>query len=141
MTSRSSSERRSGGCLCGQVRYSAPLTPLTTAVCHCRDCQKQAGSALSILAVFPRDQVSFEGKISCFEGRGSSGNAVLRNFCGECGSPIYSDSDVMADRGIIAIKAGTLDDVSDLKPSAQYWVSNRHDWLPLAEDTVLKDRE
>ena len=95
--------RRSGGCLCGQVRYTAPAQPLATAVCYCRDCQKQAGSALSILAVFPRDAVQFDGAISCYHGQGTSGNVVLRNFCGQCGSPIYSDSDVMAERGGIAI--------------------------------------
>ena len=133
--------RRSGGCLCGQVRYTAPAQPLATAVCYCRDCQKQAGSALSILAVFPRDAVQFDGAISCYHGQGTSGNVVLRNFCGQCGSPIYSDSDVMAERGIIAIKAGTLDDVSDLHPTVQYWTDSRQTWLPLAEGGVIKSRE
>ncbi len=133
--------RRAGGCLCGQVRYSAPAEPLNTAVCHCRDCQKQAGSALSILAVFPRDAVQFEGTISCYRGQGSSGKAVLRHFCGQCGSPIYSDSDAMAERGIIAIKAGTLDEVSDLQPTVQYWASSRQTWLPLPDGRSVKNRE
>ena len=38
---------------------------------------------------------------------GSSGNAVHRIFCSECGSPIAHDPDVAPD--IIAMKAGTLD--------------------------------
>lgn len=135
------SETRSGGCLCGQVRYTAPARPLTTAVCHCRDCQKQAGSALSVLAVFPRDAVKFEGTISCYEGQGTSGAAVLRNFCGQCGSPIFSDSETMAQRGIIAIKAGTLDEVSDLEPSVHYWTSSRQSWVDLPEGVNLKERE
>lgn len=136
-----SNDRRSGGCLCGQVRYTAPSLPLTTAVCHCRDCQKQAGSALSILAVFPRATVLFTGEISCFHGRGSSGKAVLRNFCGQCGSPIYSDSDAMTERGIIAIKAGTLDDISDLRPDVHYWVDSKQPWLELTDGAVRKNRE
>ena len=137
----SAAARRTGGCLCGQVRYSAPAEPLKTAVCHCRDCQKQAGSALSILAVFPRGEVRFEGRISCFHGQGSSGKAVLRHFCVDCGSPIYSDSDAMAERGIIAIKAGTLDEVTDLQPTVHYWASSRQAWLPLPDGGVIKSRE
>ena len=133
--------RRAGGCLCGQVRYTAPAQPLNTAVCHCRDCQKQAGRALSILAVFPRGEVRFEGTIACFHGTGTSGKTVLRHFCGQCGSPIYSDSDAMAERGIIAIKAGTLDEVTDLQPTAHYWASSRQAWLPLPGDGLIKSRE
>ena len=38
-----------GGCLCGAVRYEIEGDPLLSAVCHCRNCQKQAGSAMSVL--------------------------------------------------------------------------------------------
>lgn len=38
-----------GGCLCGAVRYRIEGDPLLTAVCHCRNCQRQAGSAMSVL--------------------------------------------------------------------------------------------
>ena len=38
-----------GGCLCGQVRYTANAEPAFTGVCHCKNCQKQAGSAFSIV--------------------------------------------------------------------------------------------
>jgi hypothetical protein len=30
-----------GGCLCGQVRYSANTEPAFVGVCHCKNCQKQ----------------------------------------------------------------------------------------------------
>src|SRR3974390_745785 len=36
-----------GGCLCGQIRYSANAEPVLLAVCHCKNCQKQAGTAFS----------------------------------------------------------------------------------------------
>ena len=38
-----------GGCLCGQVRYSANTEPAFVGVCHCRNCQKQTGTAFSVL--------------------------------------------------------------------------------------------
>ena len=35
-----------GGCACGQMRYEALLkTRCSVHCCHCRDCQRQTGSA------------------------------------------------------------------------------------------------
>src|SRR5260370_24713374 len=34
-----------GGCACGAVRYRLTAPPLIVHACHCRDCQKQSGSA------------------------------------------------------------------------------------------------
>jgi hypothetical protein len=39
-----------GGCLCGQVRYSANAEPAFVGVCHCTHCQKQTGTAFSVLS-------------------------------------------------------------------------------------------
>jgi len=43
-----------GGCLCGAVRYESEAEPVLTAVCHCRDCQKQTSSAFSVLVALPK---------------------------------------------------------------------------------------
>ena len=37
-----------GGCLCGQLRYTANTEPVFSAVCHCKTCQKQSGTAFNI---------------------------------------------------------------------------------------------
>jgi hypothetical protein len=39
--------KRSGGCLCGTVRYTLDCEPVMLALCHCTHCQKQSGSAFS----------------------------------------------------------------------------------------------
>ena len=36
---------RTGGCLCGAVRYESAGEPLFSLLCHCGDCQHQSGSA------------------------------------------------------------------------------------------------
>lgn len=57
-----------------------------------------------------------KGPTKSWAGTGSSGKAVHRVFCSECGSPIAHDPDAAPD--IIAIKAGTLDSAikKTLKP-------------------------
>lgn len=125
--------RRTGGCLCGDVRYSVPAQAMQAAVCHCRNCQKQAGTAFSVIVVYRRDDVTFNGTPSVFEDHGDSGQPVWRHFCGRCGSPLYSDSPAARDQGVIYLKAGTLDDVSDLSPSLHVWTRSKQPWLTLPD--------
>jgi len=42
-----------GSCLCGAIRYEIDNAPALTGVCHCKNCQRQAGSACSTLAGVP----------------------------------------------------------------------------------------
>jgi hypothetical protein len=51
--------------------------------------------------------LTINGPTKSFAKNGSSGQAVHRIFCSECGSPIAHDPE--AAPPIIAIKAGTLD--------------------------------
>ena len=103
---------KTGGCLCGQVRYEAMTAPLMSGVCHCKNCQKQAGTAFSTLAAFQKADVDFVGELKLYQDSDTdTGNTVNRYFCGQCGSPIYSE--VPAQPGMAFIKAGTLDDTDD----------------------------
>jgi hypothetical protein len=121
--------KRSGGCLCGAVRYEAAWPPVATAVCHCKNCQKQAGSALSVIAVLPRDGLSVTGTLTTYEDTADSGNPVYRRFCGRCGSPVISDTPGAEAQGIIFLKAGTLDEASDLVPTLHYWKNSAQSWF------------
>jgi hypothetical protein len=96
-----------GGCLCGQVRYSANADPAIVAVCHCKNCQKQTGTAFSVLVGVPKTAISVQGNLKTFHDTGDRGQPVDRNFCPVCGSPIISDVAVMPD--LRFIKAGTLE--------------------------------
>ena len=79
-----------GGCLCGQVRYSANADPAFVGVCHCKHCQKQTGTAFSVIVGIPKSALSVQGQLKAFHDTGESGQAVDRNFCPECGSPIFT---------------------------------------------------
>ena len=58
---------KTGGCLCGQVRYEATTAPLMSGVCHCKNCQKQAGTAFSTLAAFQKSDVDFVGELALYQ--------------------------------------------------------------------------
>ena len=42
-----------GGCLCGAVRYECTGEPVFSLLCHCRDCQRQSGSAYAAAVRVP----------------------------------------------------------------------------------------
>ncbi|MEN3950480.1 GFA family protein [Iodidimonas sp. SYSU 1G8] len=132
---------RTGGCLCGSVRYTLAADPPAVVVCHCRNCQKQAGSALSVVAVFARPALTLTGTTKVYEDRGTSGQAVYRTFCPACGSPVLTDTPQAKEQGIIFIKAGTLDDVSDLNPTAHYWTGSAQPWFTIPEGAAAFHRE
>lgn len=117
-----------GGCLCGGVRYAVYGRPWLTALCHCEDCQKQSGSAFSILVAVEREGLWIEGEtLSAFESVGASGWPVTREFCSGCGSPILSEVSITPD--LVWIKAGTLDDRSWLRPQMNIWCDSAQPWV------------
>src|SRR5260370_42045497 len=117
-----------GGCLCGKIRYSAEADPVFTAVCHCRNCQKQAGTAYSIIVAVPAPTLSVTGPLTTFNDTGDSGKPVHRKCCPDCGSPITTDVDAVP--GMVFIKAGTLDETSWLKPTMEIYCSSAQGWIP-----------
>jgi len=123
-----------GGCLCGQVRYALAAEPLGQAVCHCRNCQRQGGSAFSVLLVARADAFALEGQPARYADTGDSGGAVDRWFCPACGSPIYSA--LPASPGQVFIKAGTLDDPSILAPRVHVWCDSAWPWTAIPDGAV-----
>ena len=94
-----------GGCLCGAVRYGTTAEPLTSTVCHCRDCQRFTGSALAALVYVPKETLTIEGKIKTFTSPGGSGKPMLRHFCPECGSTIAQEPGTRP--GLVVLHVGT----------------------------------
>jgi hypothetical protein len=121
-----------GRCLCGQIQYSANADPAIIAVCHCKNCQKQTGTAFSLIVGIPRSTLSIQGRLKTFCDTGDSGQVVERNFCPECGSPIISNVAVMPE--LTFIKAGTLDDTSWLNPKMHIYCDSAQHWSLVPED-------
>ena len=131
---------RTGRCLCGAVTYALDGDPIATAVCHCSHCQRQSGSAFSVNVIALEGQLSVSGTLGTYEETGESGDDVFvrRRFCGSCGSPIVSE---MVKTGLIAVKAGTLDERDEVAPTVEVWCVDRQPWVDLPGIAVSMDRE
>ena len=115
-----------GGCMCGDIKYDVEGDSSMTGICHCPDCKRQTGSAFSTIVGVGVDQIVVEGTPRIYETKGLSGEGVLRHFCGNCGSPLYSVVNSMP--GVAFIKAGTLDDTSWLVPTIEFFCDNADTW-------------
>lgn len=128
-----------GRCLCGSVSYSSQAEPIFTAVCHCRDCQRQTGTAFSVIVGVPASEFELRGELSSHATVGADhGLETQRRFCPSCGSPVVSESGGLPD--IVIIKAGTLDDPSWLEPQLEVWGSSAQPWVPQAEGRPRLER-
>ena len=119
-----------GGCQCGQVRYELDGEILALFVCHCRDCQRQSGSAFGMSLVVPGESFHLTaGHLKTFEVIAESGRIKTCAFCPECGVRIYNTTGSRK-----SIKAGTLDDPTRLRPDAHYWTKRKQNWVVLPPD-------
>jgi hypothetical protein len=132
---------QTGRCLCGQISYELSGDVIATAVCHCDHCQRQSGGAFSVNLIAMENQLDVSGELTTFEDRGENDDAVYvyRRFCGSCGSPIYSA--MIEPAGLIAVKAGTLDDKSAVAPNVEAWCEHKQPWVDLPGIAVSMDRE
>jgi len=119
-----------GGCLCGKVRYSADVDPVFTGLCHCRNCQKESGSAFAIVVAVPQPALSVQGELKTYTDQGDSGQAMFRRFCPECGSTVMEEAAAMP--GILMLTVGTLDDPSWVKPGMQIYCDSAQPWVQLS---------
>src|SRR5438045_8697245 len=90
---------RTGGCLCGAVRYSVRGDPVHVVRCHCAGCRKESGSAFSVYAHWPAEAFEMSGEIASYDGRG---------FCSRCGSRVLDTTD--RSDALIEIRIGSLDE-------------------------------
>ena len=123
-------EPRDGGCQCGRIRYRIDGEPLDFVVCHCTDCRRQSSSAFGMSLFVPTGAfVLTSGILKSFAVTCDSGRIKTCTFCGDCGSRITHQTRPEA----LSVKAGTLDDPSDLVPSAHYWTKRKLPWVVIPD--------
>ena len=118
---------RTGGCLCGAVRYESAGEPLFSLQCHCRDCQRSSGTAYIAAMRVPAAGFRItRGAPKRYLSRSESGNEIARVFCGDCGSPLYVQVSTRPD--IVGLRVGTLDDSSQFRAEADIFTKSAQPW-------------
>jgi len=117
---------RTGGCLCGAVRFEASGPPNWVAYCHCGSCRRATGAPVAAYAGFPAAAVRF---VSGAPAQFASSTGVSRGFCGRCGSPLSFVGERWP--GEIHLHLGSFDR-PDLVPTAEAFALERLPWLHLS---------
>lgn len=117
---------RSGGCLCGNIRYEVVGPDDYPHVCSCPHCQRLSGGPMMSWVGFP---------LAGFTWTGPGGEPSWhytwpdskRGFCGACGSQVCAQDD---DADTICMTMASLDEPDEFTPIAQSFSEDGVAWLP-----------
>ncbi|KZP31103.1 hypothetical protein FIBSPDRAFT_926153 [Athelia psychrophila] len=131
-----------GSCNCGAITLAIPSDafPSHSIICRCISCRTSGGSLFSVDLMVPAERVIVSsGQTKVYHDMGSSGKFVKRHFCGDCGSPIFSDLENTP--GIAFVKGGLFCASGfDLPPPrAQLFWRNHEDWETSIEGVALQE--
>ena len=113
-----------GGCLCGQVRFTANQAPVRTFACHCTFCQRVTGTAFYAESIFPKDAVQFnDGELRQYAHvSAGSQKKVFVHFCPTCGTTVGLTFERWPD--VRAISRGCYDDPSAVEVTSHIWTES-----------------
>ena len=122
---------RTGGCLCGAVRYEVAGPLRDVLVCHCHECRRWSGHAFAATAALREDvRIAETDALRWIESPGSE-SAARRGFCARCGSSLFWDAPA---RETLSIAAGSLDDAGDLRVVGHVYTSQLAGYHRLPDD-------
>jgi hypothetical protein len=138
-SNRSINQPVRGGCNCGAIRYRVTRSFLTAYICHCHLCQKRTGSAFSFSVVLPASGLEWvAGQPLRTERLLADGGKNISWICPACYSRIYTQRE---GGPTINLRAGTLDDTSNLRPVAQFWTSSAQPWALIADEVLSYEEQ
>ena len=125
-------ENLEGGCACGAARYRLASPPMFVHCCHCRDCQRQTGSAFVLNALIEADRVALlSGDLKEITVPTESGRGQKIYRCASCEIAVWSVYGGI-DK-LRFVRVGTLDDPAALTPDVHIYVRSKLPWVKLPE--------
>ena len=123
-------ETYKGSCVCGAMRYQLASAPMFVHCCHCRDCQRQTGSAFVLNALIETDRiVMLAGDPQPVSVPTDSGRPHRIFRCASCQTAMWSEYGGIAKLRFVRI--GTLDDPAALPPDVHIYVRSKLPWITL----------
>lgn len=119
-----------GGCSCGAVRFRLTAAPMFVHCCHCRDCQRQTGSAFAINALTETDRIEIlSGAPEPVSMPTDSGRPHDIYRCPHCKVAVWSD---YGRRPYLRfVRVGALDDPSAIVPDVHIYARSKLPWVAL----------
>lgn len=119
--------KRSGGCLCGKVRFTTSGALRGVVYCHCSQCRRQSGHFYAATNVAD-DRLTIEGSsnLTWYE----ASTSAQRGFCRFCGSGLFwkrNGSDVTS------VLAGAFEQPSGLAAEMHIFVADKGDYYEIAD--------
>ena len=117
---------RTGGCLCGGVRYELKSEPFDCGWCHCRTCQLFSGAPAMPFASVPTEDVEWtrgEEQVRWFD----SSSFGRRAFCSSCGAALQVR--VTHQPETVDFPVATLDDPSIAPPEFHIFWGSKVAWF------------
>ena len=118
-----------GGCYCGEVRFSASPKVRVRTNCHCGNCRRAAGAQAVAWITVKRSQFQFEKGTPR---RYQTETGAWRTFCDHCGTSLTYEHDKRPDE--IDITTGSLDHPEDFPPTKDVYPEERLRWVELIRD-------
>jgi hypothetical protein len=127
-----------GGCACGAVRYRLGSAPMFVHCCHCRDCQRQTGSAFVINALIETNRIALlAGDPEPVAVPTDSGRPHTIYRCPACRIALWSDYGGRP--ALRFVRVGTLDDPAALSPDVHIYTRSKLPWIELPKTVPAFD--
>ena len=130
--------RFEGGCACGAVRYRLTAAPMFVHCCHCRDCQRQTGTAFALNALIETAHMQqLSGAPESVSMPTDSGRPHDIYRCPACQVALWSD---YGRRGVLRfLRIATLDQPHAITPNAHIFTRSKVPWVTLPEGVPAFD--
>jgi len=116
---------KTGGCLCGKVRYALDEAPVAYGACHCKMCRKFSGG-IELGVQMPSAGIAWEGDENI--GTFASSDWAERGFCKNCGSSLFWRLTAPGPhQGLLSLSAGSLDDLDGMDFVTEVYIDAKPD--------------
>lgn len=118
---------RTGGCLCGAVRYTIAGPMGKVNYCHCSQCRRQSGHHNASANVADGDlEVEGARHLTWY----SASPQARRGFCSICGSALFWKHDMQNETSVMA---GSFDTPTGLESGVHIFVADKGDYYEIAD--------
>jgi hypothetical protein len=118
-----------GSCQCGAIQFEIEGEPKWIAHCHCADCRRATGAAVSTYVGVEKANARF---VAGTPRANSSSVGVRRQFCDTCGSPISYEGERWPTE--IHFFVGVFDRPEDFAPKGHAFIEEKLPWLHIVDE-------